>query len=537
MIFINDLQKFLDKQGIENKNHFLNFMDQNLSTLEKVLSSNDMQIAQLEPPTEKTIPLSKLVGCSEKNLNGLSLFENFHHFFDSNQKDGYHTRGLSLLDLNKEEILEKLKSSFLEEPIKTICIQNQYYINNNGLHRFMLLKLLYRIEMYQRVPIEELEQKYQIKVINQDLNLLKTFSTFLGNSFQPPILLKEDRTEIDWIEEIKKQIELLKTNPNQYQTFIASFSFSKFINNESGEVMIKQLFHFFPSLAKDVFYYLGKTNHYDCLVPFMECILKNYPEEKEQYIALISTFTNTEVNTDNSYAYIDLEKKWNNYGTVTDLTKLDKQQRNNKLSLFSEGSLPLEKCLTILWNLDIPTTACCKGNHMTVTYKNSPEVACEGYIAFQPNTNWKQYLSKEIIENKNVVLSENAIYYYGANHDNFFQMLARDFLTGQKKYPKELAEKLNKKLNSEEILALEYKSFIYSLEQIGFQEEQIHYLGKSYLEYNKTQKEYYEIKDIEKKKELLTKLKKVEQDYNADLLFYITRNNEALTNENSTHSR
>ena len=227
-------------------------------------------------------------------------------------------------------------------------------------------------------------------------------------------------------------------------------------------------------------------------------------------------------NVDNEFEYFDLEQQWNEYGTVKDITNIESSARN-----FSEGLQVLEKCLQIIWNQNIVTTSCCKGNHLSINVDNSPEVNCEAYIAFGENQEWKSFLSQKTIENSDVIIGERAIYYYGADAERFFELLSLDFITG-KKDNKSFLENKNNEVTPE----MEYKSFIISLKQIGFDEEQISYLSNDYLEIERIKKEFYSRENTDKIA-ITQKWHDAKKRYDYDLAFYIERNNQAITQKST----
>ena len=91
---------------------------------------------------------------------------------------------------------------------------------------------------------------------------------------------------------------------------------------------------------------------------------------------------------------------------------------------------------------------------------------------------------------------------------------------------------LNAKIGQEPTFEIEYKSFIYGLQEMGFDEEQINELSKSYLKIYKLSKKLYSVsKNDSKKRELiLEEWHDVNKIMEEDLLFYINRNNERVQN-------
>jgi len=514
-----DICAFLKRNNIANINDFIAKSNFKIDGLETNLSSIELSRCVYSDTVRKVIPLSQILGFSKSHCKiDKSFFENFDTFFDSNVSDSYHNRAIGMLKYSPEEIMEQLSISFNSEPIKTISIGDKYYISSNGLHRFMALKLYYMLELYQGKTIEELDNKYVVEIENKEVDLFGTFTSYFGSAFNPPIPYDNSISQKDWLNEVK--IRMQSFNKDDYDLLVSSFSFSHFINDISGEIMIKYLYKFFPSFSLDVFKHLVVTGHVDRTINFMNSIKKYFPNHENEFISIINNYMQFDLENnavDNEFKYFDLEQQWNECGTVKEITNVDSSAR-----IFSEGSQALENCLQIIWNQNIVTTSCCRGNHLSINVDNKPEVNCEAYIAFGNNQEWQSYLSAEIIENSDVVIQDNAIYYYGANAESFFKLLSRDFIIG-KKNNKFFLDSKNNDVTPEK----EYKSFIISLHQIGFDEEQISYLSADYLEVEKLMNEFYSSEFIDKET-IRKKWHEAKQYYESDLIFYIGRNNQSI---------
>lgn len=531
----NDLVFFLEKHGINNIEDFSDKMNMEFLSTENSISLNEMEYVVMNKTTERVIPISKLVGCNESHLSDdKSLISSFSNFFDSSKNDSYHTRGLSLLNVSFESIMKVISPSFNEEPMKTISIDNRYYIGNNGLHRFILLKLFYMAELYQGKSVQELDEKYQVKVLDREIDIFKTFANYIGITFHPPLNNTSEINPNDWLKSVENRIEKLQTNPQDYNAFISAFAFSKFINGSSGEEMLKMSVKYFSNTIKDVVKFLCFTNNYEYLIELMDVVNKYYPNKKEEYDSLINQcilIDNQNAIKENRFEFFDLYKKWDGYGEIEDISTLPKNRRNYKLAQFSEGSKTLEKCLIILWDRGIKTTACCKGNHLSINCDNIPEIECEAYISFDSNSEWQDYLSNEIIENEDVVITDNAIYYYGENHDAFFTALSKTCIIGKRDNKEVLNRKISKGLTNIEEQKLEHKAFHESIHEIGFDEEQIMNLSNGYLEMCKYMNEFYSAENAVERKESQRKWESARESFNAEVIFYISRNNDVLLTE------
>ena len=514
----NELYKFLKKNGINNVVDFIQKSDFKIDGLQTNISNHELSGAEFSESKQIIIPLSQILGFSESNCRiDKSYFANFSSFFNSEISDGYHNRGIGMLNYSIEEIMTQLSKSFDDEPIKTISIDGKFYISSNGLHRFMALKLYYMLEIYQGKTPEELEQKYIIKVSNRELNVFKTFTQYFGSCLKPPIEYTNNISEIDWLVKVKERVKSF--DENDYQLLVNNISFVHFINDTSGEVMIKYMCEYFPKITIDVFKNLIMSNKYECTTNIINCIKEHFPNYENELLQIINNSMNDNLqnmNNKNNFEYFDLNQKWDNYGIVRRISNHSKDSE-----LFSEGSETLKKCLSIIWQQGIETTSCCKGNHLSINIYNKPEINCEAYISFT-NNNWQKYLSSEIIKDEDVIIWDDAIYYYGRNNEMFFRMLARDFLTGKKNNSTLLNDK-----NNTVTKEMEYKSFINALEQIGFDEEEIKYLSDDYLEIEIKQKEFYSPNNINKDI-TVQNWDEAQKKYEEDLIFYINRHNQQL---------
>ena len=81
------------------------------------------------------------------NLDNKNIINNMPFFYDE-EKDGYATRSLSLLDITSQDIIDKLEYSFKRDPI---CLneadEGKYVIGTNGLHRYHVIKAHYLKEL------------------------------------------------------------------------------------------------------------------------------------------------------------------------------------------------------------------------------------------------------------------------------------------------------------------------------------------------------------------------------------------------------
>lgn len=160
---------------------------------------------------------------------------------------------------------------------------------------------------------------------------------------------------------------------------------------------------------------------------------------------------------------------------VVDITKIPKENVSLAIKQVAEGSPTLEKCLQTIYDLGIVTRACCKGNHIEVNednYGTRVNINSNAYIAFEKNSNWQAYLSPQLINDEYVAIEDDCIIHYGEDHDMFFEMLTRDFMTGVKDNKSFLEEKKSSD-SREAIDKLAKQSYLFSLKKNGFSDEQI----------------------------------------------------------------
>lgn len=112
-----------------------------------------------------------------------NIFLSMDHFFDD-KGSGYKSRSVGMLEYDKDNILEKLKQSFINEPISLIETgEGTYTVFNNGLHRFTLLRILYLSEVAKangnKEKLAEIRKKYTIPATVTGVDLDKTYCKYL----------------------------------------------------------------------------------------------------------------------------------------------------------------------------------------------------------------------------------------------------------------------------------------------------------------------------------------------------------------------
>lgn len=118
------------------------------------------------------------------NLDNKNIINNMPFFYDE-EKDGYATRSLSLLDIPSQDIIDKLEYSFEHDPI---CLneadEGKYVIGTNGLHRYHVIRAHYLKELSllnknDAESLEKLKEKYTFETLVSEVDFYKTYSSFL----------------------------------------------------------------------------------------------------------------------------------------------------------------------------------------------------------------------------------------------------------------------------------------------------------------------------------------------------------------------
>ncbi len=135
-----------------------------------------------------------IIDVSIADILGSNIFDRYVHnipealdqFFEENS-DGYHTRSLGLLKLDRNEIIDRLQSSFRIEPICVTEIEDgKYVISTNGMHRYVVLRLMYLSEVMEAKTDEEIasiNERYTIPVEAKTADLEVSYAMYLISAF------------------------------------------------------------------------------------------------------------------------------------------------------------------------------------------------------------------------------------------------------------------------------------------------------------------------------------------------------------------
>ncbi len=195
---LKELEKTIDMSKTCVSYDTARFLVRNGTTYEEMASKVNLQIvSQAEIDSvlfgfridseekEEMVSIADVIGYDYSWIHcGNDLLKAFPSFFDSNRKDGYHQRALSMLDLTVEDVMEKLAPSFLEEPMKLVnTLDGKYTVGGNGMHRYSVLRSLFCIEMMRAKGDKEKEhaiyEKYKIPVVVSKIDVAKTFANYV----------------------------------------------------------------------------------------------------------------------------------------------------------------------------------------------------------------------------------------------------------------------------------------------------------------------------------------------------------------------
>ena len=155
---------------------------------------------------------------------------------------------------------------------------------------------------------------------------------------------------------------------------------------------------------------------------------------------------------------------------LIDIEAIPENERNEYLEFFSEGSIELKRCLKTMWNMNLYTSACCKGHNLTervytVDGKDYFFIDLYAYICMKPNNNIFEYLSKKIITDPYIHISKfeddrEAIYIYGRDRLEKINRLTKDLKTGKKDNDILLDLYINRNISSK-IVKKSYREYYY----------------------------------------------------------------------------
>lgn len=139
------------------------------------------------------ITISNVIGKSMNTSKNILL--ELNELFDETA-DEYQKRSITMLDYNKDNIIDNLQKSFLKEPITLTEInRGKYVVRDNGMHRCSLIRTHYLNELSrckELNKIKEIENKYTITAFLENLDLVKTYSSYIFSLLNKNVTLEEE---------------------------------------------------------------------------------------------------------------------------------------------------------------------------------------------------------------------------------------------------------------------------------------------------------------------------------------------------------
>jgi hypothetical protein len=155
---------------------------------------------------------------------------------------------------------------------------------------------------------------------------------------------------------------------------------------------------------------------------------------------------------------------------LIDIELIPKDEREEYLVFFSEGSKELKSCLKTMWDMNLYTSACCKGHDITESVYNLDGkdfyiIDLYAYICMKPNNYISEYLSENLIVDPYVHISRfednrEAIYIYGRDRFKKLNELNNNLKSGKKDNKILLDLYLNKNISSN-IIKKCYREYFY----------------------------------------------------------------------------
>lgn len=229
------------------------------------------------------ISIADIVGYdTEDRQSNTNIFLSMDYFFKEQGK-GYHTRSLGMLKYDKENILENLKQSFINEPISLIETgEGTYTVLSNGLHRYTLLRILYLSEVAKaggnKEALKELRSKYKIPANVTGIDLDKTYCKYL--------LTKVKAEDDEWkILDIKSEVD---ANNNLTGNAIIKHANGEdeIVNNELLLLLTKERIAEDETFKENYPRLQHAYNKYPSFALFMEAefpeITQNFKREKDE---------------------------------------------------------------------------------------------------------------------------------------------------------------------------------------------------------------------------------------------------------------
>ncbi|MDD2435108.1 MAG: hypothetical protein PHO63_02515 [Bacilli bacterium] len=176
------------------------------------------------------------------NIDECYRFPEILDYFFCDLGDGYHTRAIGMLKYDDTNVITGLTHSFKEEPISLIEADNKKnLIMTNGMHRFLVLRLLYlhaKTKCKTQEEFNKLKLQYTIPVKKIKVDLLKTYCKYLIDLFQPVSCMDKYYHSIErFIDQNNEKYYMLNeiVGWNQYESkYITETEMHNYLNSVKG---------------------------------------------------------------------------------------------------------------------------------------------------------------------------------------------------------------------------------------------------------------------------------------------------------------
>ena len=217
--------------------------------------------------TKTRVSIANIVGYDTFDKSkDTNIFLSMDRFFEDTG-GVYSTRSTGMLEYDKENIMDKLKQSFKDQPISlTETGEGTYTVLDNGLHRYTLLRILYLSEAAEvngnKEKLAELEKKYTIPAYVRGIDLDKTYCKYLLTN------VKSKDVDLNVVDVTTEYDSNYKTTGNaiiEYQTGEVQI-----VNNEQLLALTKEKILEDESFKEHYSTLQSLYNKYDSFAMFMD---------------------------------------------------------------------------------------------------------------------------------------------------------------------------------------------------------------------------------------------------------------------------
>lgn len=188
-------KKFIEKNSID-----ISQIDENIydgRSVNEIISKYEIQGESIN----EDVSVENMIGIYSISNSIPRFFPYALDSFFCEGGDGYHSRAISMLEYDDVNVINGLQRSFREEPMGLIEFDtNKYLVFTNGMHRFMVMRLLYlsaKCRCNSDEEKDELQKRYTIPVKTTKIDFIKTYCKYLINMFQPISCMDEFYTKVE----------------------------------------------------------------------------------------------------------------------------------------------------------------------------------------------------------------------------------------------------------------------------------------------------------------------------------------------------